>query len=807
MTQLAPGWYADPSGLRPYRWWDGYRWSEQTAPPAATPEPAIVAVEEGRTEDPLPWEESTTRPKPPAASATAVEPGRHAPAPPPDDVKPGPESKVLVDGLRSVLADIEALQATPEQRKAEVLTHFHAVRADLVQAQLATISVERLKDATEGRLRLGQLQLAGYRTVVDVLRAGPSRLQLIPGVGPQTATQAFAAARHLAATVEETIPIRLDADRRPRAHGQLIAALRAYEDVDRVLAPLRDDLASLSRRAQPLLEDKAAQTGRLRWMFLGAARKDQFRQHLRQVDALARDPQVLDVVEGLRSGLPMLSKPDLDAAALWADYEARAPDYYGLLGELADLSLDVAAVHGHIPAELAERISKQQLDQSQLTVSLRGYQSFGAQVRAGTAPLHRRRRDGVGQDGRGDRRHGPSGCAWVHALPRRLPGQRACQLDARGSRAVSADGAPCARRRPAALVQDVAVQRRRRRHHLRDASQPAAAGSLAGAGRGGRGALHQEPVGRPVQGHSRLDGPRRPRPVPDWHGDGEPRRGVQEPGRLPEARGRCVDSQRQWHRGCRLLPRRRCARLPAAEPGGRPLGAAERLDMHDWVDLSRPDMDAYRDAVASRNFMAMRRASFVAGPQAAKVQRLLEIVDESASNGWKVVVFSFFYDVLLSVQQALDGAGHGPLTGSVAPAARQELIDRFGSSPGHAVLLSQIQAGGTGLNMQAASVVVLTEPQWKPSLEEQAIARCHRMGQVRRVHVHRLLAQDAVDQRMLEILQTKRALFDEYVRRSALKDVSADAVDIADSEATKLAVKRAEQDIIERERQRLGLAS
>lgn len=233
----------------------------------------------------------------------------------------------------------------------------------------------------------------------------------------------------------------------------------------------------------------------------------------------------------------------------------------------------------------------------------------------------------------------------------------------------------------------------------------------------------------------------------------------------------------------------------------------ERLDMHDWVELSRPDMDAYRDAVASRNFMAMRRASFVAGPQAAKVQRLLEIVDESASNGWKVVVFSFFHDVLLSVQQALDGAGHGPLTGSVAPAARQELIDRFGSSPGHAVLLSQIQAGGTGLNMQAASVVVLTEPQWKPSLEEQAIARCHRMGQVRRVHVHRLLAQDAVDQRMLEILQTKRALFDEYVRRSALKDVSADAVDIADSEATKLAVKRAEQDIIERERQRLGLAS
>ncbi len=231
----------------------------------------------------------------------------------------------------------------------------------------------------------------------------------------------------------------------------------------------------------------------------------------------------------------------------------------------------------------------------------------------------------------------------------------------------------------------------------------------------------------------------------------------------------------------------------------------ERLDALDWVDLTQQDVAAYRDAIAARNFMAMRRAAYAAGPDSAKVRRLLEIVEESASNGWKVVVFSYFHDVLLAVQEALGDGVHGPLTGSVAPAARQELVDRFGSSSGHAVLLSQIQAGGTGLNMQAASVVVLTEPQWKPSIEEQAIARCHRMGQVRRVHVHRLLAQNSVDQRMLEILETKRALFDEYVRRSALKEVSADAVDVTDTQATRLAVRQAEEEIIDRERERLGL--
>jgi SNF2 family DNA or RNA helicase len=149
----------------------------------------------------------------------------------------------------------------------------------------------------------------------------------------------------------------------------------------------------------------------------------------------------------------------------------------------------------------------------------------------------------------------------------------------------------------------------------------------------------------------------------------------------------------------------------------------------------------------------------------------------------------------------------GPLTGSVPPARRQQLIDDFTSDRRPRALVSQIEAGGVGLNIQAASVVILTEPQWKPSAEEQAIARCHRMGQARPVDVHRLLAEDSVDQRMLEILATKAALFDEYVRKSALKEISPDAVDISDLEVTEQVVSLAEEErrIIEFERQRLGV--
>ena len=118
-------------------------------------------------------------------------------------------------------------------------------------------------------------------------------------------------------------------------------------------------------------------------------------------------------------------------------------------------------------------------------------------------------------------------------------------------------------------------------------------------------------------------------------------------------------------------------------------------------------------------------------PDLAKLARLADIVEEAPSNGRKVVVFSFFRNVLQAVTALLDGVALGPFTGSVPPGKRQGLVDEFTTRQGPRVLVSQIQAGGVGLNIQAASVVIITEPQWKPTIEEQAIARCHRMGQVR----------------------------------------------------------------------------
>jgi SNF2 family DNA or RNA helicase len=112
----------------------------------------------------------------------------------------------------------------------------------------------------------------------------------------------------------------------------------------------------------------------------------------------------------------------------------------------------------------------------------------------------------------------------------------------------------------------------------------------------------------------------------------------------------------------------------------------------------------------------MRRAVFAPGTveDSAKLRRLAEIVEEATADAEKTIVFSFFRDVLDLVAAALGPKTVGPLTGSVPPSARQAMVGEFTARTGLSALVSQTQAGGVGLNIQAASVVIIAEPQWTP---------------------------------------------------------------------------------------------
>lgn len=194
----------------------------------------------------------------------------------------------------------------------------------------------------------------------------------------------------------------------------------------------------------------------------------------------------------------------------------------------------------------------------------------------------------------------------------------------------------------------------------------------------------------------------------------------------------------------------------------------EMIDNKEWCTLLPEEESDYEIAVLNHRYADARRVSWNIDDlsRSSKAKRLLELIDEAESDGRKVLVFSFFLDTIGKIKHMLGRKCLGPITGSVAPAQRQKIIDEFDKAPAGSVLVAQIQSGGTGLNIQSASVVVLCEPQFKPSVENQAISRAYRMGQTRNVLVYRLLCENTVDEKILALLEEKQAIFDAFADKS-----------------------------------------
>ncbi len=218
----------------------------------------------------------------------------------------------------------------------------------------------------------------------------------------------------------------------------------------------------------------------------------------------------------------------------------------------------------------------------------------------------------------------------------------------------------------------------------------------------------------------------------------------------------------------------------------------ERIEVEEWVELSADERREYNAQIVARNFMGMRRAATVQpdSSSSAKLDRLEELLEDHRESGRKVIIFSYFLDSLARCAERFESVG--TISGKLGPQAKQDLCDEFQKQPGHAILLLQIIAGGQGLNLQQASAVVLLEPQLKPTLESQAIARAHRMGQTQRVLVHRLFARATCDESLKMILAEKSEFFEAYARKSLVKEAS--------REATATSIERA---VMVRERERL----
>lgn len=223
----------------------------------------------------------------------------------------------------------------------------------------------------------------------------------------------------------------------------------------------------------------------------------------------------------------------------------------------------------------------------------------------------------------------------------------------------------------------------------------------------------------------------------------------------------------------------------------------ELIESNTWCELEPEEEALYEDCVLRGDITGIRRASWNAPnpKRSSKLNTLKEIIKEAEECGRKALVFSFYLDTLKTIHKEIGRKAFAPITGSVAPRQRQETIDAFSEAPAGSVLPAQIMAGGTGLNIQSASIVVICEPQYKPSTESQAISRAHRMGQARNVLAYRLLSDGTLDERIVRLLEHKQKVFDEFAdeseaAKSELTAVESDIDNILAEETERIRQKR-----------------
>lgn len=160
--------------------------------------------------------------------------------------------------------------------------------------------------------------------------------------------------------------------------------------------------------------------------------------------------------------------------------------------------------------------------------------------------------------------------------------------------------------------------------------------------------------------------------------------------------------------------------------------------------------------------------------EAAKLDAIMELVGQVVESGQKMLVFSQFTTFLKEIADRLDaeGVAHYSITGSTPKKRRLDLVNAFNADDTPVFLVS-LKAGGTGLNLTGASVVVHADPWWNAAAQNQATDRAHRIGQQRAVSVYKVIAADTIEERILELQRKKLDLADAVIGAAGAEALSA----------------------------------
>ena len=166
-----------------------------------------------------------------------------------------------------------------------------------------------------------------------------------------------------------------------------------------------------------------------------------------------------------------------------------------------------------------------------------------------------------------------------------------------------------------------------------------------------------------------------------------------------------------------------------------------------------------------------------AGVSSVKRDYLVQQLPDLLEKGHRVLVFSQFTSYLKSISARLaeEGIGHLYLDGSTRN--RAEVIEAFTSGQ-EPVFLISLKAGGFGLNLTEADHVFIMDPWWNPAAEQQAVDRIHRIGQDKEVHVYRLVAEGTIEEKVMQLKESKAALFDAVVGEGEFASAAVTAEDV-----------------------------
>lgn len=680
-------------------------------------------------------------------------------------------------GLPEAIAKVRGALDEEARCRAAAMEAGTAVRRAETAALIAEMPVDRLREATRGRIPTAALISAGLSTVAHVLNY--QWLQAIPGIGAVSATRIRGAAQTLWQITYDEMPVRIDIKKRTGEATKIVRALRIWDAVRKAIGSAADLDRAKSFAA------------------LGSSALN--KQVVCAVVWCAQGRTVADFEESAhavieRSRLMSDARGAAQGTDCWDDFLARPADYFALLAELGFITEDAEKAHGDLPDDIVAAVRALELKTDYLSASLRGYQSFGARFALVQRKVILGDEMGLGKT--------------VEAIA------VFAHLRAKGSHHFLVI---C----PAAVVtnwmREVAAKSKLRPHRLHGLERGAGVRGWARDGGVAITTFETLPwlnaqsstpaeLGCVVVDEAHyIKNPdaartRNCRRYLDFSDRAVLLTGTPLENRIQEFRNLVfyvqpklvVDaddlSPRKFRRQVAPTYLRRNQEDVLTE-------LPELVEVDEWLPMSAEDAAAYRHAVEAGNFMAMRQAAMTQGGMSNKMQRLIELVKEAEDNGRRVVVFSYFRNVLDQVAREMPGVVFGPLTGSVAPVQRQTMIDQFSAAGHGAVLVAQIVAGGVGLNIQAASVVVICEPQVKPTTEWQAIARAQRMGQLDSVQVHRLISEEGVDQRIRDILARKRELFEEFARKADIAEAAPEAFDVSEAELAR--------EVIAAERERL----